>query len=135
MIIELATGTDSDYLLSHDKHLLRSLLASKIEAQEIYLLRSLEGLNAGWLRYGYFWDNTPFLNMIWLEEEHRNQGYGRRLVGQWENDMKRRGHFLVMTSTQANEGAQHFYRKLGYQDAGCLLLKEEPLEIILTKSL
>lgn len=40
-----------------------------------------------------------------------------------------------MTSTQSDETAQHFYRKLGYVDAGALLLQDEPLEIILTKAL
>jgi hypothetical protein len=40
-----------------------------------------------------------------------------------------------MTSTLANEGAQHFYRKLGYRDSGCLILEDEPLEILLTKNL
>jgi hypothetical protein len=36
--------------------------------------------------------------------------------------MKQMGFKMTMTSTQADEGAQHFYRKLGYKDAGCLLL-------------
>ncbi|MMZ69276.1 hypothetical protein D1872_320840 [compost metagenome] len=49
--------------------------------------------------------------------------------------MSQKGFELVMTSTQSNEEAQHFYRRLGYKDAGCLLLENEPLEIILTKSL
>ncbi len=49
--------------------------------------------------------------------------------------MKQKGFNMVMTSTQADEGAQHFYRKLGYQDAGCLLLDTQPLEIFLTKPL
>jgi hypothetical protein len=49
--------------------------------------------------------------------------------------MKSLGYEMVMTSTLANEQAQHFYRKLGYKDAGSLLLEDEPLEIIFTKSI
>ena len=49
--------------------------------------------------------------------------------------MKAAGYALVMTSTQSDETAQHFYRRLGYVDSGALLLKDEPLEIILTKTL
>jgi ribosomal protein S18 acetylase RimI-like enzyme len=49
--------------------------------------------------------------------------------------MKQQGCALLMTSTLATEDAQHFYRKLGFKDAGCLLLDNEPLEIILTKSI
>lgn len=44
-----------------------------------------------------------------------------------------------MTSTQVDENAQHFYRKLGYQDAGGLLLNspgfEQPMELFLVKQL
>ncbi len=40
-----------------------------------------------------------------------------------------------MTSSLANELAQHFYRKNGYQDIGGFVLPEEPLEIIFYKSL
>ncbi len=49
--------------------------------------------------------------------------------------MKSKGYELVMTSTLSNEQAQHFYRKLRYKDAGSLLLDDEPLEIIFTKSI
>ncbi len=40
-----------------------------------------------------------------------------------------------MTSTMSNEGAQHFYRKLGCRYAGGLLLNDEPLEILLAKTI
>jgi len=50
--------------------------------------------------------------------------------------MIKSGNDLVLTSTLSNEQAQHFYRKLGYKDCGCLLLESEPsLEIILCKKL
>ena len=41
----------------------------------------------------------------------------------------------MLTSTLADETAQHFYRKLGYRDTGSLLLPNEALEIILIKFL
>ncbi len=44
-----------------------------------------------------------------------------------------------MTSTQTDESAQHFYRKLGYQDAGCLVLDipgyKQPMEMFLVKKI
>jgi ribosomal protein S18 acetylase RimI-like enzyme len=135
MRIELATEADYPYILDRDKHLLESLIVPKINGKEIYILRNQEGANIGWMRYGYFWDNTPFMNMIWIDEEYRNNGLGKNAVLFWENEMKRKGRELVMTSTLANEEAQHFYRKLGYRDAGCLLLENEPLEILLTKAI
>jgi len=49
--------------------------------------------------------------------------------------MQQRGYDMVMTSTQSDEQAQHFYRRIGYQDAGAFLLPGEVLEIIFLKSL
>lgn len=65
-----------------------------------------------------FWDEIPFMNMLYFLEEYRGKGYGTQMVKFLENEMIKLGYDKVMTSSQANEFAQHFYRKLGYQDAG-----------------
>jgi len=87
------------------------------------------------MRFGYFWDNTPFMNMLWIDEAYRGLGFGKKVVQYWEELMKQKGFKIVMTSTQSDEAAQHFYRKLDYKDAGCLIQENRPLEIILAKRL
>jgi ribosomal protein S18 acetylase RimI-like enzyme len=133
VIIEFAKESDYEYIVECDHHILEKLIVTKIEKNEIHIIRDQNNMNIGWMRYGYFWDNTPFMNMIWVDEQYRGKGLGKQVVLFWEYEMKQKGFNLVMTSTLANEEAQHFYRKLGYQDAGCLLLENQPLEIILTK--
>lgn len=135
MIIQFATASDYEYIAARDKHIVKALIKSKIDGQEIFILRGDENQEIGWMRFGYFWDNTPFMNMLWLDEEYRGWGYGKQIVLHWEELMREKGFKVVMTSTQSNEEAQHFYRKLGYKDVGCLLQEADPLEIILTKSL
>ncbi|MDQ0875814.1 ribosomal protein S18 acetylase RimI-like enzyme [Paenibacillus sp. V4I3] len=135
MKIVVATDSDYEYIRERDHHILENLILPKIKKNEIYILRNQDESNIGWMRYGYFWDNTPFMNMIWVDEQYRGKGVGKQVVLLWEDQMKQNGFKLVMTSTQANEEAQHFYRNLGYRDAGCLLLENEPMEIILTKKL
>ncbi|MGO4273457.1 GNAT family N-acetyltransferase [Paenibacillus sp. TAF58] len=135
MKIVVATDSDYGYIRERDHHILENLILPKIEKKEIYIIRNQDESNIGWMRYGYFWDNTPFMNMIWVDERYRGKGVGKEVVLLWEDEMKQNGFKLVMTSTQANEEAQHFYRNLGYRDAGCLLLENEPMEIILTKKL
>ena len=53
--------------------------------------------------------------------------------------MRQKGHRLLLTSTRSDEEAQHFYRRLGYQDAGGLLLTapgyQQPLELFLAKTI
>jgi len=134
MRIEYATESDYRYIIERDKHVNKSLVESKIREREILILRE-RGLEIGWLRFGYFWDHIPFMNLLWIDEEYRGRGYGREVVAYWEELMRRRGFGLVMTSTLSNETAQHFYRKLGYRDAGCLLLEKEALEILFTRTI
>ena len=61
------------------------------------------------------------------------------LMEHWEQDMREQGYGLVMTSTQVNEEAQHFYRKLGYRDCGGFVVDipgyEQPMEMIMIKAL
>ena len=73
--------------------------------------------------------------MLYVEEQARNEGYGRRLVNDWEKMMFKQGYKTIMTSTQSDESAQHFYRKLGYIDRGGIFLPNEAMEIILMKVL
>jgi ribosomal protein S18 acetylase RimI-like enzyme len=136
-MMKMVPATDSDYVYirEHDHHILENLILPKIKGNEIYILRNQDESKIGWMRYGYFWDNTPFMNMIWIDEQYRGKGLGKQSVLIWEDEMKQNGFKLVMTSTLANEEAQHFYRNLGYRDAGCLLLENEPMEIIMTKKL
>ena len=132
--IRLADLTDLDWLSSHDHHIARETLMESIRLGRVLLVER-NGGRVGWLRWNLFWDNTPFMNLLYLLDGHRGQGHGRALVARWEADMASQGHKLLMTSTQANEDAQHFYRKLGYRDAGALLLPGEPAELLFIKEI
>ena len=56
-------------------------------------------------------------------------------MNHWEQDMIEIGTTFVLTSTQSDEQAQHFYRKLGYNDCGSLNFDTQSTEIILIKKL
>jgi ribosomal protein S18 acetylase RimI-like enzyme len=135
MKFEYASELDFEFIPGNDRHVSKQLIKNKLKEKEIMVAKDQENKVIGWLRYNYFWDNTPFMNMLYLNENYRNKGIGKELVEFWENEMKIKGYKLVMTSTLSNEKAQHFYRKLGYKDSGSLLLDDEPLEIIFTKSI
>ncbi|MEY8382838.1 GNAT family N-acetyltransferase [Christensenellaceae bacterium 44-20] len=134
MEIRKAQAEDFAFLSEHDGHIAPDELEAQIERGRI-LIAQEGGRRIGWLRWNLFWDNTPFLNLLFLMEEHRKKGYGRQLMQEWERRMAAQSFGLLMTSTLASEQAQHFYRALGYRDAGSLLLEGEALEIIFTKEL
>ncbi|MGN1249414.1 MAG: GNAT family N-acetyltransferase [Candidatus Spyradocola sp.] len=134
MDIRIAEPRDLETLIAHDRHITRARLERKIAERQVLVLLDGETF-AGWLRWGLFWDEHPFMNLLYLLEPYRGKGLGRQLVEDWERRMKAEGHELVMTSTQANECAQFFYRRLGYEDAGSFALPGDPLELILQKAL
>lgn len=93
----------------------------------------------GLLRYHLFWDKIPFCTMLFVDWKAQKKGYGKALMAYWEEDMKAEGHSVLLTSTQADESAQNFYRKIGYRDAGGLLLNvpgyEQPTELFFIKEI
>jgi ribosomal protein S18 acetylase RimI-like enzyme len=75
--------------------------------------------------------------MLHVAEKYQGLGFGKVLMEFWENEMQQLGYKILKTSTQVDEDAQHFYRKLGYQDAGGLLLSvpdyQQPMELFFIK--
>ena len=137
--VRYATDVDLPYLLLKDDLVSEGVMRNKVSDSQVIV--AVQGENhLGWLRFGLWWDIFPFMNLIAVEENVRRRGTGRKLVEFWEKEMKAQGHKLVITSTDANEDAQRFHRKMGYRDSGCLLFPSElypesTLEILLLKVL
>jgi Acetyltransferases len=136
--IRYVTKEDKKFWFELDKHLSDEEFEKKVRDKQGYVLLE-DNEPAGILRYNLFWDNTPFCTMLYIRKERQKSGYGRSLMKYWEDDMKRLGYGMVLTSTLEDEEAQHFYRKLGYTDCGSLNITypgfEQPLELILGKGL
>lgn len=56
----------------------------------------------------------------------------------WEHDLTSQGYEMFLVSTQVDENAQYFYRKLGYKDCGGLVINipkyEQPMEMFMIKA-
>ena len=120
-----------------DQHLPEEVFAEKVRTNQGYVLVE-DGVVIGVLRYNLFWDNTPFCTMLFIDDGYRGKGYGKQMMEYWEQDMKTKGYGMLMISTQVDEDAQHFYRKLGYKDAGGFIVDvpgfEQPMEMIMIKA-
>lgn len=132
--IKYATMDDYGLLISRDTHVRKEEWKKLIEKNQALIFK-VDNHFAGWLRYNLFWNEIPFMNMLYFLEEYRGKGYGTQMVRFWEREMAKLGYDKVMTSSQANESAQHFYRKLGYRDTGGFFPFCNDLEIIFTKEL
>lgn len=137
MIRHVESGDKSGWF-ALDRHLPESVFEEKVRNRQGYVCIK-DGKIIGILRYGLFWDSVPFCNLLFVNEKYRGRGFGRQLMQHWEDEMKAAGCGMVMVSTQVDENAQHFYRQLGYRDAGGFVVDvpgyEQPMELIMIKGL
>lgn len=97
-----------------------------------------DGVEAGVIEYKSFWNEMPYISLIKLLPEYRRKGIGSKALGLLEKKLKNSGYKAVLTSTRADEDAQHFYRKTGYKECGCLILEDtlkQPMEMFFIKVL
>lgn len=139
-VLEIRYVQKEDQTFWHqlDQHLPEQEFDNKVNYRRGYILLD-NNKPVGLLRYNLFWDNIPFCTMLFIDYKYQRQGYGKMLVEYWENDMKSQGYGILLTSTQVDETAQHFYRKLGYKDCGGLVIDipgyNQPMELFLSKEI
>lgn len=138
IIVRYVSNADKDFWYSLDQHLPEKEFDKKVRDHQGYVLLD-DDIPKALLRYNLFWDNTPFCTMLFVEWSEQRKGYGCKLMEYWEKDMKEQGYGMAMISTQVDEEAQHFYRKLGYKDCGGFTVDipgyEQPMEMFMSKRL
>ena len=134
MTVRIATMNDLSRIVEQDRHISPEELKSLISLGRVAVAEDGESF-LGWMRWNLFWDNTPFLNMLYLLEPHRGKGYGKTMMAWWEVEMDHQGFDTLMTSTASDEYAQHFYQKLEYTAVGGFSLPGESYELIFVKNL
>ena len=115
--IRFVTAADEAGWFTLDHDLPESEFQEKVRTRRGLVYREDDRI-IGILRWNLFWDSIPFCTLLYLREDCRGKGYGSALMDRWEREMRARGRDMVMVSTQSDETAQHFYRKLGYRDSG-----------------
>lgn len=134
--IRYVRSEDKEFWYRLDKHLPEQEFEHKVGSKRGYIVLE-DNRPVGLLRYNLFWDNTPFCTMLYIDPNVQRKGYGKKLMEYWENDMRSQGYGMLLTSTQVDEEAQHFYRKLGYKDCGGFMVDvpgyEQPMELFLVK--
>ena len=139
MIIELAQIKDKQKIAKFDSHIPSAHLCECIRNGQVYVLKDDSIKNGGQnhrmkdpivgvLRYSFFWQRLPFLDLLYIDDAYRNCGFGKQMMRKWEETMSTMGYKYVMTSTQADEDAWRFYEKLGYHKVGGFFPPEQEVE-------
>jgi len=73
---------------------------------------------AGILGKMYYW-NCLYIDILWVNEAYRKEGFGSRLLKEVENIAKEKGCYLIHLDTFDFQ-AKDFYVKYGYEVFGTL---------------
>ena len=121
------TEEDKTFVLGFDSHMDEACFRNRVLTKTGFVLWEEEN-PVGLMHHCLLWDRMPFLNLLYIVEEKRGLGFGKKAMENWEAELKRRGCQIALLSTQADETAQHFYRKLGYRDCGGLIFQDTPFD-------
>ncbi len=69
-MIRYANSQDFAVLNEHDRHISVSGLRNSIHAKRILVMYQDDNF-IGWLRFRLFWDNIPFMNMLYVLDGYR----------------------------------------------------------------
>jgi GNAT superfamily N-acetyltransferase len=132
--IRAAAPGDSDFLGGFE-----------LTPNEVKLREAMEGGNiqialadeapVGFMCFSVLWGTLPLLEFFEIVAAQRGRRLGTSAVRAWEQAMKDRGFDLVLTSTGADAGAQHFWRKMGYVDCGALTVRGKAAEVFFQRAL
>lgn len=130
MEIRPAIAEDIEPILKYDRHIHRDRISACIENGLMDVLCDGDKI-AGILRWNLFWQSIPFLDLLFIDEACRGQGWGSKMMARWEHTLASAGYPYVMLSTQEDETAKFFYEKLGYRRIGAFLPPEQDADEIM----
>ena len=129
-----ANQENLDQIHELDLHIRKDLLLRAIMEKRVIIMTHKDEI-IDILRFGFFWDTIPIINMFYFLTSYRNKGLGTKLHAFFEEDMRKKGHHKLMITTQKDETGQHFFRKLGYNDAGSFKYPDQADELIMFKDI
>ena len=117
--VRFAERMDLDGCITLDHpHMPAEVIQRKVEQREI-IVAEKAGQLAGYLRLDCLWSFVPYIALIWVVEDQRQQGVGRAMLRYLENVLCEQGHTALYSSSQANEPEpQAWHRYVGFEECG-----------------
>ena len=117
--VRFANQVDLDECIALDHPITPAeVIKRKVEQREVTVAEK-GGRLVGYLRFEYLWSVVPYIALIWVVEDQRQQGIGRALLHYLENVLLEQGHTVLYSSSQANEpGPQAWHRHVGFEECG-----------------
>jgi N-acetylglutamate synthase-like GNAT family acetyltransferase len=117
--VRFANQMDLDECITLDHPTIPAeVIKRKVEQGEI-IVAEKAGQLVGYLRLEYLWSTVPYIALIWVVEDQRQQGIGSAMLRYLENVLREQGHTALYSSSQANEPEpQAWHRHVGFEECG-----------------
>jgi hypothetical protein len=132
---EYADKIQAERLRNQKQEIEESDLQKNVLHNETIVVLNANREYIGYLEWGFFWNEIPFINKIIINTDYRKQGCGKNLHLFWEGEMKKRGHNLLLTASSNNRAEFHFFLKMSYLVCGSFLIDNSMLQIMLSKKI
>ncbi|MGL4611329.1 MAG: GNAT family N-acetyltransferase [Trueperaceae bacterium] len=87
----------------------------KIAGGEVIVLEQASNI-IGLIRYEVLWTTVPFIGLIFIQEEHRGEGYSKVMLEFLKNHLREQGYIALLSSSQTDEAAaQNWHRHIGFK--------------------
>ena len=117
--IRAATPDDVNTVAALDS-LSAERLRRKVEREEL-LVAVEDARIVGSLRFGFMWDDSPFIHVIVVEEQARGRGIGTSMLTALEQRLRSAGYGRLLSSSECSQArAQHWHRRSGFDEMGIL---------------
>ncbi len=127
-------GYISDEMVKRKIELYAALNPDRIE--EI-VIAEWNGKRVGYVRLEYLWSVVPYIALIRVLPEYRQQGIGKALLRFIKTFLRDTGHEALYSSSQADEPEpQAWHRYMGFEECGFIVgINEGVGEVFFRKSL
>ncbi len=120
VIVRFAGPEVLEWCVVEDVHVTEQVIRHKIINDEI-IIAELDGQPIGYLRIEYLWSNIPYIGVIFVIDDYRNEGIGGKILTFLEDYLRSRGHDVLYSSSQVNEPeAQAWHRSVGFVESGII---------------
>ena len=92
-------------------------LRDYVKSERVYIVAKEEEQMAGGIFATFFWKDTAFIELLWVDEKYRGQNIGSVLLEKLESTLRDKGCKLIHLDTFDFQ-APEFYKKKGYEVFG-----------------
>ncbi|MGY5859994.1 MAG: GNAT family N-acetyltransferase [Candidatus Thorarchaeota archaeon] len=119
-LVRFAGPEDLEWCVVEDGHVIEKVIRNKIVNDECIVVE-LDGNLIAYIRLEYLWSTTPYIGLIFVNDEYRKEGVGRKMLEYLEDHLRDHGHDTLLSSSHANEPEpQAWHRSVGFVECGIL---------------